>query len=1210
MLIQHRIFRKLCQWVILGPIFWGLLILTFAGRAHGATIGSVLDNTGATAPGDMYQIPGLDRARQRGEGSYVKTGVGTGSPLTTGNAADWEGKKAASPTIITFPDKLNTNDTGDPNPWFSVNYVDHNGFIDFKDLTQANNFYQHGESNYNASNIKSLMTTGYPGSQTTRGPVLKDGASFDGGFLQVTGNVPIKAQIAGSQTSVDATMAGNWGVMVRVTLPEGIDAKSLGGAIDWGQSYFYLTLQSISFWGIQIGQLNFPLQFDHHVYLDPDVKKTNVFYLKVKGIPFGYDVSANKTTAKMQLQRGTADYLDYLHNRYIEGGQAKTLDNLTASGDTDTTGSGTNIQPQFIAQSGGKDTVWDPFYGLVNQYLEGIPLLGPFMAWITSWFSSSPVYLTGNVGRTVALLNAAYHSADRGLTSNSGWLWRAWQNTVVSPIIANISQYFVTNGFTGTAHINFSFDMSKYAGDVNQDFQAITAGRLMPAPYPDGQFNKGTGLGTAAEGDPNRQAIGIKLYGSNTLVDPYDVLAGKDRTAPNADLLAQMKAGTSPMDYAVIDQAKLETSNQDDARDFPVYSNFSTWTAFVSPFDNSPQKDTLNSSGDPLGSDMRARTARPDSYSDGILVNDGSDFSVDQDYDPAASGPLTKSATDDTLTAAGAIVPQRYAQVYQYYDYSGATPVAKPTRMFTTASNTLWVRANQDRNAAAGYTGQVTQGFPNNQWVYTGKYNNLAMAGATLGLAQDLRPELNDSGSRTFIQPRTAAMNGNTVRSTLGTWRDRLTVNLDSLTVRTYRLGSDTVLGMTMTDRLFPSGTAENLDLHWGDSLGYAITGPLPYGPVTAALQLPPAGSAATDNGFYGTVQIKRNKDVPINLQTAANAANPLKLAAAAPDLVRNSDFLILFRDDTTADWSAAHRFTTTASDTVFFFQDSDRAPVSGTVKNNGTASQQTFQIMLPRVPGTTLSSLTVQTPTGSAVPAANITPLTTNTALDKYYQRYQVQMPSAITQGQTFTFGYTYAPNDLTQMPSSTTLRTVVSNADGTVLAETGALYLKRMSTLAILQTPTLDFGRHVMPRETTTYGLTEASQQAAQLVIQDNAQATGQTALSWTVDGFLSPFTAASGEERNDFTLALGQGVMPADYEYPTDADWRAAVTANHTAAPLPANQQTARLFTMNTLLEPNTNAAPLIIGYPNARLTVPAVTKNGEYSATLTYTVNMGL
>ncbi|KRL08419.1 hypothetical protein FD09_GL001649 [Schleiferilactobacillus perolens DSM 12744] len=1204
----RRIKRKIITWVLLLPILFGMVVLTLFGQVQAVTIGNVLDNTQPTAPGDMYRIPGLNRYRRGGEGSYVYTGINmpgiTGTPITTGTSADWEGKKAESPTIITFPEKV-SNSGSDPDPWFSINYVDKNDFIDFKSANQANNFYKTGESNYNQNNVQSLMTTGTLDATGTPGPVLKSGKSFDGGILQVTGNVPIKAQIAGSKTSVDSVLAGNWGVMVRVSLPPGIDAKSLGGAIDWGKSYFYLTLESIPFLGAKISNLNFPLQFDHHVYLDPSDK--SIFYLKVKGIPF--NINYDTKNAKMALQRGGADYLDYLHNVFLPDG--KTLTNLDNLGNPITIGSGDDIQPNFVQQTGGKNFVWDPFRSLANGVLKD--LMPDWLAdFITGGLVPSLVYDVGNVGRTISLLNAANPSDNRPLVKLS---WeglldpaRWFQITIATPLVKALAGYFVNNGFEGSAHINFSFDMSKYSGDVDKTYQSITGGRLFPAPYADGLINKGDTMGGDLD---NRRALGITLYGSNTLLDPYSVLAGKDRSKPNTDLLSQLKAGTSPMDYALIDRTKLDLGktnpSQTDVREFPVYTNFTSWTAFVAPFDNSQTVDTLNSSGDPLGADMRARVATPDSYSDGILVNDGQAFSVNKDYNAADYAP---KMADKILTQAGGITPQRYTQVYQYYDYSGDQPVPNPTRQYTTSDNKLAVQVLNDTNAPKDYFGRVTKGFPDNTWVYSGKYNYLPVAGTNVGLRQDIRPEMNLSGDQIYVLDKSQLINNKTLTEMFGTWRDKLTVGTDTMSITMYPLGSDTSLGNASSNQLVPSATLNDISLHLGDSVPYGFEGDPPYGDIKAGLTIPPMNS--TDNGFYGIVNLKRNADVPINM----NTANPLTLIldARSEDLASRANFLILLKDDTEgADWAATHQYAGTDNKTYFFYQNGDNVNVNGSVKNNGDVANQVFQIMIPRVAGVTSSKPTVQNTDGSDIPAANITPITpNNTDLDKYYQRWLVKMPSPVIKGQTFTFKYAYQAADITTMPASTTLQTVIGNQDGKVLARTGNLYLKRMKNIAIMQTPTLDFGEHPLPKTQQTYGLTDASKQNSQLIIQDNGQANGRDPLSWAVFGWMEAFgNSASGETHEDFQVDLGVPTMPPDYQYPEGDSLKNQLIANHTPKTMVADRVSMPLFKLDRLLESGTNAAPLTLTYPNAQLTVPASVKNsGRYSSTITYSVTDGL
>jgi hypothetical protein len=124
-----------------------------------------------------------------------------------------------------------------------------------------------------------------------------------------------------------------------------------------------------------------------------------------------------------------------------------------------------------------------------------------------------------------------------------------------------ITQWFTTNMFKGNAHINFSFDVSKYQAGISKDQQALTAGRFFAAPKADGTFNSVSGL---AETD----AVKISMYDSSQLVDPYSLTEGLDRADTNTSSLlrqtlhtdksSQMNAtkggpaGMTPADYAVI----------------------------------------------------------------------------------------------------------------------------------------------------------------------------------------------------------------------------------------------------------------------------------------------------------------------------------------------------------------------------------------------------------------------------------------------------------------------------------------------------------------------------------------------------------------------------------------------------------------------------------------------------------------------------------
>lgn len=68
------------------------------------------------------------------------------------------------------------------------------------------------------------------------------------------------------------------------------------------------------------GSPQFPMQFDHHVYLDPD--HSNVFFLKVKGIPLIHSETNGIFQTKsstIKLARFAQDSIDYQNNVASDG---------------------------------------------------------------------------------------------------------------------------------------------------------------------------------------------------------------------------------------------------------------------------------------------------------------------------------------------------------------------------------------------------------------------------------------------------------------------------------------------------------------------------------------------------------------------------------------------------------------------------------------------------------------------------------------------------------------------------------------------------------------------------------------------------------------------------------------------------------------------------------------------------------------------------
>ena len=455
---RHRTKQGLVG-LLLAALVGGALIAGSGPQVKAATIGDTLDNSTLSTktnssgipqvvtptgnPWSMYQIPGLGRERKPSEGSFVKwgyngwSGASAGMPLSADISAGgssavsattsaWNNGQAGSPVAISF------KDTGSArgNPYFSLNYVNKNSLVDFGSSTDtANNMDPlsisrawAGQQTLTAAQQAQVFNQG---SGTDSAPakskmILKNGKyvldtasnnSFDGGYMQATGNVPIKAAVAGSKSTVDATMAGNWAVMVRVQVAKGIDAKAFAASIAWDKSYYYLQVDSISLLWTHVS-LNFPMQFDHHVYFDPANPQT--FYLKVKGIPFWHrqknstnPISSNGYS-QMQLQDGNADYIDYLHNRQISSGSATTLDNLGTSqkpgaslnDDTLTTKTSSGTQPDFSTynQSGGS--------------LSGNPLWNPYsLLPLGLGAGKSPVMESGQTGQMIASINSASSNA-------------------------------------------------------------------------------------------------------------------------------------------------------------------------------------------------------------------------------------------------------------------------------------------------------------------------------------------------------------------------------------------------------------------------------------------------------------------------------------------------------------------------------------------------------------------------------------------------------------------------------------------------------------------------------------------------------------------------------------------------------------------------------------------------------------------------------
>ncbi|QEU47770.1 hypothetical protein FMM01_10910 [Schleiferilactobacillus harbinensis] len=1193
---HYRFYVRFLAGLMTISLLLGLVVFTTAQSVSAVTIGDPFDNTGSDRPDNTYTIPGHG-TRGPDEGSFFKTGTAaSGTPITTGNSGDWEAGNAESPVTITFPD---TSDSSYPSeygkPFYSINYVDKNDFLDFSSADQANNFNKTGTAAYNPNNVASKMDANNE---------LKSGQTYDNGYLQITGNVPIHAQLSSSETSVDAAMAGNWGVMARVTLPAGVDAKSLGGSVDWSKSYFYLNLQTIEgkllFLGsYQLKNINFPLQFDHHIYLDS--QKSNVFYLKVKGIPFKFLEGSNSTTAQMQLQNGAADYLDYLHNVYLSSGTPSTLDKLNSP---DTIGSGSSIQPNFQEQTGGNNTVWDPFRGLaydslIDSWGSGWPA-SSIIKVITGALTPSLVYNAGSVGRAISLLNAADASGNRQLTHVTGANWTdlfaLFQSFVLKPITSSLANFFVSNGFYGSAHINFSFDMSKYRGSSDTALQSLTTNRLFSAPYKDGTFNTGD---TSGSSDANRRSFGITMYDSNQLVDKYNVLSGMDRKDPTKDtaLLNQMKAGTSPMDYALIKTGTTGT-------EFPVYTNFTSWTAAAVPYDKDTTNDTLHSSGNPIGDDMRYRTATPDPRTDGALLNDGSNISVTKDWDHAGHAPQF-SADKKTLEKAGSITPERYANVYEVYDYSQSTPTVAPHPIYSAdePSLKLAVTNSGSENIGTGYSGEVSKDFSPGQWIYSGSLNGIPIASANLGLNQSLTPNMDLSSSPFLIVPKTSVTNGQHQTYSLGSWRDGLIINNDTMTAALNGFDG-TKYGTATANNLVTSTTANKVGLGLADTYNYGFAQKGPYGDITPEFKMPPAATTDPVTFYSGDFTLSRQDDIPVHMPTTQPTIGSTlgtKKASTLIALINNAH---------------ASYTITRSQDTQYAYANGQTITATGVVKNVGTDSSRTkFVVVVPTPAGLTLADYNFGAANGTVSKDTNIT-----AKLGGNAAAYDVTLTNPLPVGQTFTYTAKYQVADMSQLPiNGTPFQDLLLDPDTLdYLGESNTNWLYPAASPYLQTVPSFDFGKHPQPGSTVTYATVAGNKQTFAVTDPDTAS----TVNNWSLFAQLSPFV--NGDSNlSDLAMTFGTPngeTKPADYDANkannemTDDDW---LYFNHTANTVPSNQSMQRLYRLDTSLEPTVDPKNAALDYSGGNggkgvtLTVPAnddaAIKLGKYNATITYTLD---
>lgn len=556
---KFKVSLKVWLSIILGVI----AVLLMAGQVQADT--TLVNNTGSgTASFD--------------NNNYTST---TGSTYATGTASS--GTALTSETGVNITVGAGT---------FNTFYTDNSG----------------AEDATNVNNLESGSGTGAKLNVDSNGLMTNGAQAYTGGHIKVTGSLPLTAKIT-SNLSKEQILSGNYGVMVRVQLPKDVDASQISGAIEWDQAYFFMQLNSSI--GIADFKPTFPMQFDHHVYLDPNDK--SAFYLKVKGIPIklntGY--SFPNTYASLQLARYEQDRLDYQHN-ITNIGPIKPVALGTYKGGTSSSGSDQS----------------------------------------TSFPTTDPWYM-GALGLTKGPI---------GQQEDVGWSFG------IANFASTHINFLPDGGFSGKAEISFYVDLSKYKGnrsDLSPDKQ-LTAGKLPPSARKDGLFNIGiTAYSTSQMVDPfSTTAASNKGTAGKTPMDYALVKSGStgiastvtsNMTSWNAyaspwDTKKSLNTATSAWESVVGDKTRLDNvSLADTLTDRTV-----TLDTLTDGVMTANAKDYSGTKAPVLGAVGTDRFARAVNYFDTSTVDSNGEGALSADK-KTASATLTAKAY--TAKTAGAVAP-------------------------------------------------------------------------------------------------------------------------------------------------------------------------------------------------------------------------------------------------------------------------------------------------------------------------------------------------------------------------------------------------------------------------------------------------------------------------------------------------------------------------------------------------------------------------
>lgn len=651
----------------------------------------------------------------------------------------------------------------------------------------------------NVANLESGSGTGSKLNVDSNGLMTNKAQAYTGGHIKVVGSLPLTATIT-SSLSTDQILSGNYGVMVRVQLPKDVDASKMSDAIEWDQAYFFMQLDGIA--AVGGGKPTFPMQFDHHIYLDSNDK--SAFYLKVKGIPITATTTSQNSSlwpptianssAILSLARYSQDNLDFQHNITNSGPIKPTAVGTSASGSGKTT---------YTTQS-------DPWY---------FSILGlPSTAW-------GPIAQQGDIGWSFAVANYA--------AKNSSLL---------------------SSGFTGKALINFYVDVSKYKGNISDltTNKQLTAGKLPPSARKDGLFNIGiTAYSTSQMVDPySSTAASNKGTAGKTPMDYALVKSGSTGTASTVtsnitswnayaspwDTKKSLNTATSAWESVGGDKTRLKNVSLDDT----LTDRTVTLDALTDGIMTANATDYSGTKAPTLGAVGSNRFARAVNYFDTSTVDSNGDGALSTDkktanatltakaYTAATAG-VANTSSDPlmTTTTLPSLTPNTTNKNYLYYtgtttSSAGTAIPILPAPLFFNQTNTppdptvKWDTSNP-------YIIKKSQLASGKTVTLTGTWTDDYVNGDTLKKADDKNggtttSTLTASSAKTF----SVKVSSGSVTGALNLGSDSTVVGAHKLTVTINRPTIKLADGTTITSNANASATL-NIEVV-DDTVKYDIT--------------------------------------------------------------------------------------------------------------------------------------------------------------------------------------------------------------------------------------------------------------------------------------------------------------------------------------------------------------------------------------------------